>query len=44
MARLKTDSAEERARIIGKAVKQVMEQLKTDLETVEKLLLTNFMQ
>jgi hypothetical protein len=36
MARLKTDSAEERARIIGKAVKQVMEQLKTDLEQVVK--------
>jgi hypothetical protein len=32
MTRLKTDSAEERARIIGKAVKQVVDQLKADLE------------
>lgn len=36
MARLKTDSAEERARIIGKAVKHAIDQLKVDLEQIAK--------
>lgn len=36
MARLKTDSANERARIIGRAVKQVMEQFKADLDRALK--------
>jgi hypothetical protein len=36
MARLKTDSADERARIIGKAFKHVMEQFKTDLDYLAK--------
>jgi alkylated DNA nucleotide flippase Atl1 len=36
MARFKTDSAEERARIIGKAFKQLMDELKVDLERVVK--------
>ena len=39
MARLKTDSYEERARIIGKAFKQIMEQFKADLHTVVRTVL-----
>jgi len=41
MARLKTDSAEERAKIIGKAVKQIVDQLKADLEQIVKAKIQN---
>ncbi len=41
MARLKTDLGEERARIIGKAVKEVVDQLKADLEQLVKAKIHN---
>lgn len=36
MARLKTDSYEERSKIIAKAVKRIMEEFKTDLQEIIK--------